>query len=139
MRLFSWVGGAAAAVIVVASIVVRSTGAPDPLADVAEQREDVTAFHDLVIDARWDEVYRAMSEPPADDVAAFRALMADEVRERGRITAIRVDGMRLLRSRAVPLLEVDETVTASGEQTRTVSYYARRDDRWRFAFSAASD
>jgi hypothetical protein len=48
--------------------------------------------------------------------------------------------MQLLRSRSVPLLEVREIVTMSDdgdERTRrTVSYFARRGDRWLFAFSA---
>jgi hypothetical protein len=135
--VFGWIGGIAAAVIVVASIVVRGGGAPDPLADVAEQRRDVTAFHDLVVDQRWDAVYRAMSEPPAKDASSFRELMAEEVRGNGRITAIEIDGMRLLRSRAVPLLEVNETVTTTDGRERTISYYARRDDRWVFAFSSS--
>ncbi len=139
MKLFSWIGAIAAAVIVAASIVVRSAGAPDPLADVDAQRDDVKAFHGLVTDGRWNDVYRAMSEPPTKDAASFRELMARQIREHGRISAIRIDRLRLLRSRAVPLLEVTETVTTSEGRERTVSYYARRDDRWLFAFSSPAN
>jgi hypothetical protein len=135
-----WLGAAAAVVIVVASILVRSSGPPDAAADVGDQRADVTRFHKLVRDGRWDEVFQATSEPPAPNAEAFRELMTRQVREQGKVVAVRIDSLRLLRSRTVPLLEVEETVTTRNEgevqRTKTVSYYARRKDRWLFAFSA---
>jgi len=140
MKLFNWLGAAAVVVIVVVSIVVRSSGPADPTADAGDQRAEVTRFHDLVRAGRWDEVYRATSEPPASDAAAFGRLMRRQVREHGTISSVEIESLRLLRSRTVPLLEVRETVRISLDgrtrTERTVSYFARRGDRWLFAFSA---
>jgi hypothetical protein len=140
MKLFNWLGAAAVAVIIATSIIVRSTGPADPVADAGDQRAEVTRFHDLVRAGRWDEVYRATSEPPAKDAAAFGRLMRKQVREHGTVTSVEIGTMRLLRSRTVPLLEVHESVRINdGGRTRTertVSYFARRGDRWLFAFSA---
>ncbi len=138
--LLFWIGASAAVAIVLASLLVRSGGPADPIADVTRQRADVARFHDLVRAGRWDEVYRSTTEPPSKDASAFTKLMREQVREHGAITRIQTDSMRLLRSRTVPLLEVRETVTLSGdgrERTEaTVSYFARRGERWLFAFSA---
>jgi hypothetical protein len=140
--LFFWLGSAAALVIVVASLVLRSSAPADPLADVARQRADVTRFHDLVKAGRWDEVYRSTTEPPTDHAASFVKLMQKEVRKRGKVTSVHIDSLRLLRSRTVPLLEVHETVEMTTRDggtlgARTVSYFARRGTRWLFAFSAS--
>lgn len=141
--LFGWLGGTAVAAIVVASILVRSSAPADPLADVGAQRSEVAAFHELVREGRWDEVFRATSEPPARSPSAFGELMRRQVAEHGAVASVRIDSLRLLRSRTVPLLEVHETVTLSKDgrrkASRTVSYFARRDDRWLFAFSAPGD
>jgi hypothetical protein len=138
--LLFWIGAAAAVAIVVASILVRGGGPADPVADVVQQRADVSRFHDLVRAGRWDEVYRRTTEPPADDAESFTALMQAQVGKLGTVTDVRIDSMRLLRSRSVPLLEVRETVTMSRDgrerAQRTVSYFARRGERWLFAFSA---
>jgi hypothetical protein len=137
--LLFWLGVSAALAIVVASIVLRSTGPADPIADVARQRADVTRFHELVRAGRWDEVYRRTTEPPTKDASSFARLMRKQVGEHGSVTSVRIDAMRLLRSRTVPLLEVRETLTMSNdgrERTeRSVSYFARRAERWLFAFS----
>ncbi len=138
--LFAILGGAAAVVIVVASLLVRMQGPADPAADVGDQRADVTWFHDLVQEQRWTDVYRATSEPPAKDASAFARLMDKQVAANGEVTAIDIESLRLLRSRSVPLLEVHEVLTVrqdGDERTeRTVSYFARRGERWLFAFSA---
>ena len=138
--LLFWIGVSAALAIVVASLIVRRGGPADPLADVARQRADVTRFHELVRAGRWTDVYRSTSEPPADDASEFADLMREQVDEHGTVTAIAIESIELLRSRTVPLLEVRETVTMSRrgkERTeRTVSYFARRGERWLFAFSA---
>lgn len=138
--LLFWIGVSAALAIVVASLIVRRGGPADPLADVARQRADVTRFHDLVRAGRWADVYRSTSEPPAADASVFADLMRTQVDERGTVMSIRIDSIELLRSRTVPLLEVRETVTMSrdGKQRtgHTVSYFARRGERWLFAFSA---
>ena len=138
--LLFWLGASAALAIVVASLVLRSTGPADPIADVARQRADVARFHELVRAGRWDEVYRRTTEPPTDDAWSFAKLMRAQVREHGTVSSVRVDSMRLLRSRTVPLLEVRETVTLAEDgrtrTERTVSYFARRGERWLFAFSA---
>lgn len=136
-----WAGAAAVVAIVVASIVVRTIGPADPAADIGEQREAVTAFHDLFVDGRWNDVYRSMTEPPTDDVASFTELMADEVDERGKVVGIEIDDIQLLRSRAVPMLEVRERVvieTSDGtrDELTTVSFFARQGEVWLFAFSA---
>jgi hypothetical protein len=138
--LLFWFGTAAALAIVVASLVLRGGGPADPVADVARQRADVTRFHGLVRAGRWDEVYRRTTEPPTKDATSFSKLMRKQVREHGTVSDVRIDSMRLLRSRTVPLLEVRETVTLSEDgrarTQRTVSYFARRGERWLFAFSA---
>lgn len=138
--LFGALGSLAALVIVVASLIVRAQGPADPAADVGRQREDVASFHDAVRDGRWSDVFRATSEPPARDASAFTRMMRRQVAARGAVTAVEVESMRLLRSRSVPLLEVHEavTITQDGDERteRTVSYFALRDDRWLFAFSA---
>ena len=138
--LFTWIAGAAAVAIVITSILVRFTGPADPTADVGAQREAVTRFHGLVRAGRWTDVYASMTEPPARDAGSFAELMREQVAESGKVTRVRIDDMRLLRSRTTPLLEVHETLTLSTRtRTRTVSYYARRGDRWLFAFSAPAN
>jgi hypothetical protein len=141
--LLFWLGGAAALAIVVASLVLRGAGPADPVADVARQRADVTRFHDLVRAGRWDEVYRRTTEPPAKDATSFAKLMRKQVREHGTVSSVRIDSMRLLRSRTVPLLEVRETLTLSTNgrtsTEHTASYFARRGAQWLFAFSARAD
>jgi hypothetical protein len=138
-----WIGAIAATAIVVASIVVRLGGPADPAADVSQQREAVTRFHDLLRAGRWDDVYRSTTEPPAKSAAAFAALMRDQVKRNGNVRDVEIEEMRLLRSRTTPLLEVRETVTISdGGRTSalaTVSYFARQHDRWLFAFSAPDE
>jgi hypothetical protein len=138
--LLFWLGAAAALAIVVASLVLRGGSPADPLADVARQRADVTRFHALVRAGRWDEVFRRTTEPPAKDATSFAELMREQVREHGTVSDVRIDSMRLLRSRTVPLLEVRETLTMSengrARTERTVSYFARRGEQWLFAFSA---
>ncbi len=133
-------GGVAAAVIVLASAFVSRIGPADPAADVGEQRAAVAHFHALVRAQAWPEVYELMTEPPARDPAAFSELMRAQVREDGKVDSVRTRGLRLLRSRTVPLLEVREVVTTTkdGRTTThdTVSFYARRGERWLFAFSA---
>lgn len=132
----TYVGAAAAALIVGAAVLVRTIGPADPAADVSDQREAVAAFHALVVAGDWPRVYDAMTEPPARDVATFAEMMRERVRKHGGVEHVTAGAMRLLRSRSVPLLEVEETVrTASGNRS-VVSYYARRDGRWLFAFSA---
>lgn len=138
--LVFWLGVTAAVAILVASLVLRSTRPADPVADVTRQREDVARFHELVRAQRWDEVYRRTTEPPAEDANSFIELMREQAREHGFVTRITIDSMRLLRSRTVPMLEVRETVALSTdgrERTQAiVSYFARRGERWLFAFSA---
>ena len=134
--LVGWVGGGAAIVIVVASILVRQIGPADGAADVSRQRAAVARFHTLVRDERWTDVYRLMTEPPTRDPASFARLMRDQEPEHGNVQGIRTHGMRLLRSRTVPMLEVRETVTTTNGEIETVSYFARRGERWLFAFSA---
>jgi len=138
--LLLWLGSAAAIAIIVASLVLRGGGPADPVADVARQRADVTRFHELVRAGRWDEVYRRTTEPPAKTAGAFAKLMREQVREHGTVGAVRIDSIRLLRSRTVPLLEVRETMTMTEDgrtrTERTVSYFARRGEQWLFAFSA---
>jgi hypothetical protein len=138
--VFAPIGAAAAVVIVVASILVRFTGPADPAADVAKQREAVDRFHTLVREERWPDVFAAMTEPPARDASRFARLMRDRVDEQGKVTRIETRGMRLLRSRTVPLLEVREAVTLSKNGRRstreTVSFFALREESWLFAFSA---
>jgi hypothetical protein len=140
--LFAWIGSAAAVVIVVTSVIVRGAGPADPAADVARQRTDVRRFHELVRAQRWDEVYARTTEPPATNAKVFAKLMDKQTRKHGEVTSVRIDELRLLRSRAVPFLEVRETVTVTkdGERTtqRVVSYFARRGERWLFAFSASA-
>lgn len=130
------VGAAAAVVIVAAALFVRTIGPADPAADVSEQRRAVARFHALVVAGDWPRVYEAMTEPPARDVAAFAEMMRDRVRKHGRVERITTGAMRLLRSRSVPLLEVEETLRTARGSRAVVSYYARRDGRWLFAFSA---
>jgi hypothetical protein len=141
--IFAPIGAVAAAVIVVASILVRFTGPADPAADVTKQREAVDRFHRLVRDERWEDVFRAMTEPPGRSPTGFARLMRTQVREQGEVLSIETRGSRLLRSRTVPLLEVRETVTLSNREGRstyeTVSYFALRGERWLFAFSAPGD
>lgn len=138
--LLAWIGGSAAAVIVLASVFVSRIGPADPAADVGEQRAAVARFHELVRTQAWSDVYRSMTEPPTEDPDDFADLMRAQVREHGLVVAVRTRGMRLLRSRTVPLLEVRESVTTTKhgrtETRETVSYFARRDERWLFAFSA---
>lgn len=134
--LVRWVGGGAAIVIVLASILARQIGQADGVANVGEQRAAVARFHKLVRDERWAAVYELMTEPPTRDAASFAKLMGDQRREHGDVTQIRTRGMRLLRSRTVPMLEVRETVTTTSGEIETVSYFARRGERWLFAFSA---
>lgn len=138
--LFAWIGGTAAGVIVLASILVSRIGPADPAADVGEQRAAVARFHELVRTQAWFDVYRQMTEPPTKERGDFEDLMRAQVRKHGRVVAVRTRGLRLLRSRTVPMLEVRETVTMSksGDTTThdTVSYFARRGERWLFAFSA---
>lgn len=137
---FTWIGGGAALVIVVASLLVRTVSTGDEVADVGGQRADVTRFHQLVRQQRWDDVFRSMTEPPVKDTSSFTELMRAQVREHGAVMSTAIDSMRLLRSRTVPLLEVNETVLLkkNGRTTRirAVSYFARRGERWLFAFSA---
>lgn len=137
---FGVFGFGAAVVIVVASVLVRMSGPADPAADVGEQRAEVRRFHDLVRAGRWHDVFARTSEPPAANASAFADLMRAQVRRGGKVTSVRIDDLRLLRSRSVPMLEVRETVRISKDgrtqAKRTVSYFARRGDRWLFAFSA---
>jgi hypothetical protein len=141
--IFAPIGAAAAAVIVAASIFVRFTGPADPAADVTKQREAVDRFHELVQEERWAEVFESMTEPPARNASRFARLMRDRVGEQGQVTRIETLDTRLLRSRTVPLLEVRETVTLSKDGKRssreTVSFFALREERWLFAFSAPGD
>ncbi len=141
--LFAIIGGGAALVIVVASILVRFASPGDPAADVARQREAVDRFHELVRDERWQDVYRLTSEPPSRSPQDFEKLMAAQVRTQGKVVRVSTRSLRLLRSRAVPLLEVHETVTLSKDGRRTtrevVSFFAQADERWLFAFSAPDD
>jgi hypothetical protein len=138
--LFGWLGAGAAVVIVVASVLVRLSGPADPAADVGDQRADVERFHDLVRAGRWLDVYTATTEPPAKNAQAFAELMRDSVEKAGAVTDVTIESLRLLRSRTVPMLEVRETVTMSKDgvtrRERTISYFARKGDRWLFAFSA---
>ena len=138
--LFAWIGGTAAAVIVLASAFVSRIGPADPAADIGDQRAAVARFHELVRTQAWSDVYRLMTEPPTREPDEFADLMRAQVREHGRVVAVRTRGMRLMRSRTVPLLEVRESVTTTknGRTTThdTVSYFARREERWLFAFSA---
>jgi hypothetical protein len=132
-----WLGTAAAVAIVAISIVVRSAPPADPAAEVGAQRAAVVRFHQLVRDARWADVYVSMTEPPTKTPEAFAKLMRTQARTHGAVTAVRIESLRLLRSRTMPLLEVRETVTTSKNGERPVlSYYARTDGRWLFAFSA---
>ncbi len=141
--LFAWIGGAAVVAIVLASVLVRLGGPADPAADVSQQRAAVVRFHELVRSERWADVYRSTTEPPTRDVRSFVELMRTQVRERGRVVSVSTEGMRLLRSRAAPLLEVRESVVISRNGTsrrqNVVSYFARRGERWLFAFSAPRD
>jgi hypothetical protein len=138
--LFAWIGGTAAAVIVLASVFVSRIGPADPAADVGDQRAAVARFHELVRRQAWSDVYRLMTEPPTREPDEFADLMGAQVRANGRVVAVRMRGMRLLRSRTVPLLEVRESVTTTKDGRTathdTVSYFARRAERWLFAFSA---
>ncbi len=106
----------------------------------AKQREAVDRFHVLVQDERWQDVYRLTSEPPSRSPQDFERLMAAQVRKQGKVERVTTKSMRLLRSRAVPLLEVHETVTLSKDGRHTtrdvVSFFAQQNDGWLFAFSA---
>jgi hypothetical protein len=139
--LFAIIGGGAALIIVIASILVRFVSPGDPAADVARQREAVDHFHELVRDERWREVYRLTSEPPSESPQDFEQLMATQIRKQGKVVRVSTKSLRLLRSRAVPLLEVRETVTLSKDGRRSardvVSFFAQVDDRWLFAFSVS--
>lgn len=141
VRPYTAVAAVAAIAIVVAAALVRLGGPADPAAVVSEQRAAVERFHRLVADGRWDDVYRATADPPGRDAAAFAALMREQVAEHGEVVAVRIDELRLLRSRAAPLLEVHEIVTLRSPEGRpqtetTVSYFARRGTAWLFAFSS---
>lgn len=141
--LFVWIGSAAAIVIVVASLLVRSGSPGDEASDVERQRADVARFHELVRAQRWDDVFDRITEPPAKDSASFVRLMREQARKHGAVTSTTIESMRLLRSRTVPLLEVHETLTLTKDgrtsRVRSVSYFARRGERWLFAFSAPDD
>ncbi len=141
--LLTWVGAGAAAAILGASVLVRFIGPADPAADVGDQRAAVARFHDLVRAGRWDAVYRATTEPPARDAATFAGMMRAQVNKHGTVTDVAIDELRLLRSRTTPMLEVNERVTLERNgrtrTVRTVSYFARRGERWLFAFSAPDE
>lgn len=134
------VGAGAAAVvaaIVVASVVLRGTGPADPAADVGLQRRSVAAFGELVVAGRWAEIYALTTEPPAPDAGAFAALMRERQAASRRITAVESHAIRLRRSRSVPMLEAEQTVTLEdGSRRHLRSYFVYDDGRWLFAFSA---
>ena len=137
ISLFGWIGAGAVLVIVVASIVVRTSSLGDAAADVGEQRAAVERFDNLVRSGQWTQVFALTTEPPTRDPARFAALMRKQVKKHGAISAIRIESLRLIRSRTAPLLEAREVVSlVSGDTQHTVSYFARRGNRWLFAFSA---
>lgn len=134
--LLASVGALAVAGIIAASIVLRGAGGVAPFADPGVQRAAVTRFDDAVIAGRWTRVHALLAEPPTPDAYAFASLMRERAQARGRIVRMRIDALRLRRSRTVPLLEVHETATLDGRgPLRVVSFYVWQKGRWLFAFS----
>jgi len=137
ISLFGWLGVAAVLVVLVTSIIMRTSSLGDAAADVGKQRAAVERFDTLVRSGQWSQVFAMTTEPPTRSPEKFASLMRRQIAKHGAITSIHIVSLRLIRSRTAPLLEAREIVSLStGVTQRTLTYFARRGDRWLFAFSA---
>jgi hypothetical protein len=104
------------------------------------QRKAVQRFDRAVIAGRWDEVHALVAEPPTADAGAFASMMREGLQRQGRIVHLRIDALRLRRSRTVPLLEARESATLSGRDrpVHVQSFYVWHEGRWLYAFSSSA-